>query len=163
MTYDELTATLPQDLANAFTVSPGYIGADSLDLETFIETVWKVPVTVDNYKAVAQQFQAWYKERSPDEYHDPPAEFPGVGGGWGGARPGNPNGKRGGARPGSGPTVRRIQLGKESAQKLRILTMNRRSIVGGAFSENDMVESLISVAYAEYDAMIQQTAEEAAS
>ena len=62
-----------------------YIGADSLDLERFIE-VKQVAVTVDNYKAVAQAFRAWYKDHAPDEYHDPPSEFPGVGGGWGGIR-----------------------------------------------------------------------------
>jgi hypothetical protein len=86
MTYDELTSTLPPALADAFILAPGYIGADSLDLETYIETVWKAPVTVENYKAVAQSVRQWYREHCPDEYHDPPREFPGVGGGWGGYR-----------------------------------------------------------------------------
>jgi hypothetical protein len=82
--------------------------------------------------------------------------------GHGGARPGNPNGRRGGPRPGSGPTLRRIQLSRAAAQKLRTLTLNRRSIVGGEFSEVDMVESLIIVAYADYDAMIDEIAESTA-
>jgi hypothetical protein len=86
MTYDELTLDLPPSLAKAFIICPGYIGADSLDLEHFIETVWKAPVTEKNYKAVAQAFRQWYKEHHADEYHDPPSEFPGVGGGWGGYR-----------------------------------------------------------------------------
>lgn len=81
----------------------------------------------------------------------------------GGPRPGNPNGKRGGARPGSGPTVRRLQLSKEAARKLRILTLDRRSIASAEFSEVDMVESLIDTAWAEYDTMIQSAAESEAT
>ena len=86
MTYDELTSTLPQTIADAFIISPGYIGADSLDLEHYIETVWREPVSMENYKQVAQSFRQWYKEHHADEYHDPPSDFPGVGGGWGGYR-----------------------------------------------------------------------------
>ena len=106
MTYEELTVDLPVDIANAFILSPGYIGADSLDLEHFIETVWKAPVTIENYKAVAQAFRRWYRVRAPDEYHDPPSadEMRAVGydvGGHTWIRPGR--GAGGGRKPGPGP------------------------------------------------------------
>jgi len=59
-------------------------------------------------------------------------------------------GNRGGA------PVRKITLTREAAQKLKILTLNRRSIVGNEFSAGDMMESLISVAYADYDTMVSE-------
>lgn len=97
MTYDELTATLPKNLADAFIVSPGYIGGDSLDLEAFIEEK-QITVTVENYRTVAQQFRAWYREHAPDEYHDPPTEAEMMAWGWGGFRP-RPEGSKPAGRP----------------------------------------------------------------
>jgi len=37
---------------------------------------------------------------------------------------------KGGARPGSGPTVNRLRLDRETAQMLRILTLARRAATG---------------------------------
>ena len=129
MTYEELTVDLPKAIEQAFILSPGYIGADSLDLERFIVTVWKAPVTMDNYKAVAQSFRQWYKEHAPDEYHDPPdraamSTSPAVDGlvlkaPWGGVRTGatgrprgipNPNGGRKTLSPNGHSVARNVTL-----------------------------------------------------
>lgn len=73
-------------------------------------------------------------------------------------------GKSGGARTGSGPTVRRLQLSKEAAQELRILTSHRRALTNNqALQPADIATQLIHAAWLEYDAMIQAaqaTAEE---
>lgn len=78
----------------------------------------------------------------------------------GGSRPGNPRGLRGGPRPGTGPTVRRIQLDKETAQELRILTLRRRGVTGNKnIQPVDIVTHLIHAAWLELDAQFQSDAE----
>lgn len=109
MTYDELTADLPEDIAQAFILCPMYINADSLDMETFIETVYQRPVTVANYKSVAQLFRSWYKQTYPDEYQDPPTESEMVAPGWGGARYRPPGSQPPGPAPRS-PAGARVKL-----------------------------------------------------
>lgn len=65
-------------------------------------------------------------------------------------------GKSGGARKGSGPIVRRLQLSKDAAQKLRILVSHRRGLINNQqLQPVDFVEMLIHEAWLEYDAMIQ--------
>ena len=140
MTYDELTEQLPARIADAFILAPGYIGADSLDLEHYIETVWKAPVTEKNYKAVAESFRQWYKKHHPDEYHDPPTVFPGIGHGWGGARAGGGH-KRGVPNPGAGrkpisPAGRRAAVHVTFDPDLRRLVQWHAAARGNTFSES---------------------------
>lgn len=79
----------------------------------------------------------------------------------GGSRPGNPRGLRGGPRSGSGPTVRRIQLDKETAQELRILTLRRRGVTGdNNVQAVDIVTHLIHAAWLELDARFQEGTED---
>lgn len=54
---------------------PMFIGADSLDVETYIVDHFGEPVTDDNYKEVGFGFKRWYKENYPTEYHDPEMEM----------------------------------------------------------------------------------------
>lgn len=80
--------------------------------------------------------------------------------GWGGSRPGNPNGRRGGSRPGSGRMVKWIHLDDVAAAELRTLVMNRRAVTGNQeLSEDEFVIELIRAAYAEYDAAVQDAVE----
>lgn len=71
MTYDELTTELSKKNSDALMVAPMFIGADSVDIITFIEEVYQKPVTDANYRQVAQEFKSWYAINAPDEYHEP--------------------------------------------------------------------------------------------
>lgn len=71
MTYEELTIGLSEKNSQAFLLCPMFIGGDSVDMETFVEDVWRQPVTDDNYKEVAQEFKKWYAKVAPDEFHEP--------------------------------------------------------------------------------------------
>lgn len=64
---------------------------------------------------------------------------------------------RGGARPGAGALVRRLQLDKDTAQELRILTMCRRGITNNpALSPLDVATALIHQAYMELEEGIEE-------
>lgn len=71
----------------------------------------------------------------------------------GGPRPKRrPDDRRGGARCGAGALVRRLQLDKDTAQELRILTIVRRGITENpALSPLDVATTLIHQAYLEYE------------
>lgn len=71
MTYQELTTDLSDKNSQALLICPVYIGGDSVDMETFIEDVWRQPVTDSNYRQVAQAFRTWFAEVAPTEYHPP--------------------------------------------------------------------------------------------
>lgn len=75
----------------------------------------------------------------------------------GGSRPKRrPDDHRGGARPGAGALVRRLQLDKDVAQQLRILTLARRGVTGNAnISPVDVATDLIRAAFAEYETGIE--------
>lgn len=70
--YAGLTENLNDDTAQAFILSPMFIGADSEDLTYWLEEVYRQPVTMDNHKRVAQYFRFWYAWTHPDEYINPP-------------------------------------------------------------------------------------------
>ncbi len=64
---------------------------------------------------------------------------------------------RGGARRGAGPTVRRLQLDKDTAAALRVLTLVRRGITGNnALRPVDVATDLINAAWREYEAGIEE-------
>lgn len=69
--WDALTVELSAKNSQALLLCPMFIGADSIDITTFVVDVWAQPVTDANYLAVAQAFRRWYAEVAPDEYHDP--------------------------------------------------------------------------------------------
>jgi hypothetical protein len=72
--YESLTAGMSDKNAQAFVLCPMFIGGDSVDIETFVEEVYRQPVTDENYREVAQEFRRWYRENYPSEYHPPPAQ-----------------------------------------------------------------------------------------
>jgi len=76
----------------------------------------------------------------------------------GGSRPKRrPDDPRGGARPGAGALVRRLQLDKDTAQELRILTMVRRGVTENpALSSLDVATALIHQAYREFEEGIEE-------
>lgn len=74
----------------------------------------------------------------------------------GGSRPKRrPDDNRGGARPGAGALVRRLQLDKDTAQQLRIMTLARRGVSGNNLRPVDVATDLIRAAFAEYEAGIE--------
>lgn len=63
---------------------------------------------------------------------------------------------RGGARPGAGALVRRLQLDKDTARQLRILTLARRGVSGNnELAPVDVATDLIRAAFAEYETGIE--------
>lgn len=59
---------------------------------------------------------------------------------------------RGGARRGAGALVRRLQLDKDTARELRILTMVRRGVTNNpSLSPLDVATQLIHAAYLEFE------------
>ena len=140
MNYDELTASLPPDVANAFILAPGYIGADSIDLILYI-TENQITVTPDNYLQVAQAFRQWYKEAAPDEYHDPPSSYIEAFGRWGhgGWRPGA-GGAPGTGRPKLPDDERRVQI------SITLHPANLEWLDAQADSRSKVIDALVSAA-----------------
>lgn len=140
MTYDELTASLPPDIANAFILAPGYIGADSVDLILYI-TENQITVTPNNYLQVAQSFRQWYEEIAPNEYHDPPSSYVEIFGGWGhgGWRPGA-GGAPGTGRPALPEGERRVQV------SVRLHPANLAWLDAQATSRSKAIDELIEAA-----------------
>ena len=64
---------------------------------------------------------------------------------------------RGGARVGAGALVRRLQLDKDTAQMLRILTLTRRGVSSNPdLQPVNVVTDLIRAAYAEFEDGIEE-------
>lgn len=59
---------------------------------------------------------------------------------------------KGGARPGSGPTVNRLRLDRETAQMLRIMTLARRAATGRQVTALEVATWIIRREYEEYEA-----------
>lgn len=74
--YADLTESLDDHDSQAFILAPGAIGADSIDLEHFVENVYSQPVTTSNWQRVLQLFRLWYACEHPDEYQNPPGVTP---------------------------------------------------------------------------------------
>lgn len=70
--YADLTESLDAHDSQDFILAPANIGADSTDLEHFVENVYCQPVTPANWQRVLQLFRIWYAATCPSEYRNPP-------------------------------------------------------------------------------------------
>ena len=65
--------------------------------------------------------------------------------------------QRGGARPGAGALQVRLRLPRDAAQKLKVMTLARRSVTGNqAITPEDVASDLIHAAWLEYDAGLEE-------
>lgn len=71
LVYEELTKDLSEQNQSTLAIGPIFVGGDTTDMETFIEAVWKQPVTDDNIRQIVAEFKRWYAEIAPGEYHSP--------------------------------------------------------------------------------------------
>ena len=73
---EELTKDLSRQNYHALMIGlPMLIGADSLDVETYIVDHFGQSVIDENYKEVGFGFKRWYKKTYPTEYHDPDVDM----------------------------------------------------------------------------------------
>ncbi len=79
VSFEELSAGVDGDTWQAFMLLPGAIGADTEDLTYWLEEVYRLPVTNDNWGRVLEMFRFWYACTHPEEYVEPrtakPAKF----------------------------------------------------------------------------------------
>lgn len=69
---DSLLSQLTDKERQAILIWPVFVGGDSTDMETWLAEVYNgQPLQSDRLKFAMRQFNAWYAEEKPGEYHDP--------------------------------------------------------------------------------------------
>lgn len=120
--------------------TPLLCGADSVDMEVFLEDHWQKPVTSANVKQLSRAFVEWFAETSPDEFVDPreTAKLHD----WGGARPNA-------GRKGNGEPLVHVRLRPEAARQLAEITAYQRSVRGDQVTQPQVVAEIIQAYYRE--------------